>query len=212
MLTEKPLTKTDSLVSQKYHRNPVLRLTMKSSIYIDYCWLINRWWKLGPWTQKSSKKPNSTDDADIFCAHTLLLFVKLLTKTEPYCPKNHPRNPILRPTLKSSLYLDCCCLTNHWQKLGPRWPKNLPRSPVLRLMLTSSAHIDYCWLRNRWQKPSPAIPKIILETQFYGWRWNLHSTWTAAASQIIDKNWVPGDPKLFQETQFYGWRWHLLRG
>ena len=104
-----PWWKLSPFCPKNHPRNPVLPLTLKSSMYIDYCWLRNRWRKLGPSDQKkSSKKPSSTADADIFCANKLLLTDKLLMKTEPLCPKNHPRKPVLRLTLKSSLYIDYC--------------------------------------------------------------------------------------------------------
>jgi len=141
---------------------------------------------LGP--KKSSKKPSSTAVADIFCANRLLLTDKPVMKIEPLCPKNHPRNLVLSLTLKSSMYIDYCSLRNRWRKLGPSNTKNNPRSPVLRLTLTSSAEINYSWQTNRWWKLSPCVPKIILENQFYGWRWNLHSTLTTARSETVDEN------------------------
>jgi hypothetical protein len=153
LLTDKPLMKTEPLCPKNHPWKTVLRLTLKSSLYIDYCSLRNRWRKLGP------------------CD-----------------PKNNPRSPVLRLTLKSSLYMDYCWLRNRWPKLGLPDPKNNPRSPVLRLTLTSSAEINYSWQTNRWWKLSPCVPKIILEKQFYGWRWNLHSTWTTAGSETVDEN------------------------
>jgi hypothetical protein len=137
-LAHKPLTKPRSLGPKNNPRSPVLRLTLTSSVHIDYCWLRNRWWKLNP------------------CS-----------------PKNHPRNPLLRLTLKFLKHIDYCWLRNRWWKLGPCGPKNHPRCPVLRPTLTSSAHIDYWWLRKHWWKWALSVPKIILETQFHGWRWNL---------------------------------------
>jgi hypothetical protein len=46
-------------------------------------------------SQKSSSKPNSTADAEIFNLHRLLLPLKPLTKTSSLGPKNHPRSPVL---------------------------------------------------------------------------------------------------------------------
>jgi hypothetical protein len=71
---------------------PVLRLTLKSSHYIDYCCLINRWRKLGP--SESSKKPSFTADVDIFYAHRLLLTNKPLTKTESLVSEKSSSKPI----------------------------------------------------------------------------------------------------------------------
>ena len=47
-LTDKPLMKTESLLYKKSSSKRVLRLTLKSSLYMDYCWLRNRSRKLGP--------------------------------------------------------------------------------------------------------------------------------------------------------------------
>jgi len=168
--------KTESLLSQKYPRNPVLRLTLKSSMCIDYFWLRNCLQKLGPGTQKSSKKPSSTANDDIFCAHTLLLPQKPLMKTESLLSQKYPRHLVLRLTLKSSMSIDYCCLRNRWWKLSHSCPKNHPRNPVLRLTLKSSMCIDYCRLRNRLPKLGPWDAKIVEEAQFYGWRWHLLRT------------------------------------
>ena len=120
-------------------------------------------------------------------------------KLNPCCPKNHPRNPLLRLTLKFLKHIDYCWLRNRWWKLGPCAPKNHPRCPVLRPTLTSSVHIEYWWLRKHWWKWALSVPKIILETQFHGWRWNLQWIETAADSKTIDKNSVPADQKIIQE-------------
>jgi len=93
LLPQKPLTKIRSLGPKNHPRSPVLRLTLKSSFYVDYCCLRNRWRKLGPWTQKSSKKPSSTADADIFCKNKLLLTDKPLMKTEPLLSQNSSSKP-----------------------------------------------------------------------------------------------------------------------
>jgi hypothetical protein len=177
-------------------------------------------------SQKSSLKPSSTADAEIFNLHRLLLPQKPLTKTRSLGPKNHPRSPVLRLKLTSSAHIDYTWQRNRWRKLGPSDPKNHPRSPVLRLTLTSSSQIKYSWQTNRWwklspccpknhprnpvlpltltlksstqidyfkkenscRKLSPSVPKIILETQFYRWRWNHQSTHTTAASETVDEN------------------------
>jgi hypothetical protein len=94
-------------------------------------------------------------DADIFCANKLLLTDKPLTKLSPCCPKIHPRNVVLRLTLKSSMYIDYCWLRNRWRKLGPPDQKNHPWSPVLWLTLTSSAQINNSWQTNPGWKLSP---------------------------------------------------------
>jgi hypothetical protein len=129
---------------------------------------------LGP--KKSSKKPvvrqTMTSSAQINYSWQTNPWWKL----SPCYPKNHPRKPVLRLTLKSSLYMDYCWLTNRWRKLGPSDPKNHPGILVVRLTLTSSAEINYSWQTNRWWKLSRCVPKIILETQFYRWRWNLQCT------------------------------------
>jgi hypothetical protein len=110
-------------------------------------------------SQKSSKKYSSTAEADIFKAHRLLTTKKSLTKTGSLGPKNHPRSPVLRPTLTSSVHIDYCWMRNRWWKLRPCCPKNNPRNPVLRLTLKSLEHIDYCWGRNRWWKMCHCWPR-----------------------------------------------------
>jgi hypothetical protein len=124
-------------------------------------------------TQKSSREPSSTADAQIFRAHRLQLAHKLLTKTRSLGPKNHPRSPLLCRMLKTSMDMDYCWLRNRWQKLCSCCPKNNPRNPVLRLTLKSSMDIDYYWLTDHWQKLSPWDARIIQEAHFYGWRWHL---------------------------------------
>jgi hypothetical protein len=117
-------------------------------------------------SQKSSSKPSSTADAEIFIVHRLLLVEKPLSKTRTLGPKNHPRSLVLRQTLTSSAHIDYSWQINRWQKLSPCSPKNHPRNPVLRRTLKSSLYIDYCCLKNRWRKLSPWDPKIIQEAQF----------------------------------------------
>jgi len=160
-------------------------------------------------SQKSSSKPYSTADAEIFNVHKLLLAQKLYTETRTLGPKNHPRSPVLRRTATSFAHIDYCCLRNCWWKLSHCYPKNHPRNPVLRLRLKSSMCIDYCWLRNRLPKLGPWDPKIIQEAQFYGWRWHLLRTLTTADWETVDENWVPPVPKIILETLFYGWSWNL---
>jgi hypothetical protein len=141
-------------------------------------------------SQKSSSKPSSTADAEIFNLHRLLLPQKPLMKTRSLGPKNHPRSPVLRLTLTSSSQIKYSWQTNRWWKLSPCCPKNHPRNPVLPLTLTlkSSTQIDYFKKENSCRKLSPSVPKIILETQFYRWRWNHQSTHTTAASETVDEN------------------------
>jgi hypothetical protein len=215
-------------------RSLILRLTLTSSTQINYNRQTNRWWKLSPCCtknhplhglplaqkpltktrtlgpKKSSKQPSCTADADIFCGNKLILTYKSLMKNEPLCPKNHPRKPVLRLTLKSSLYMDYCWLRNRWRKLGPPDPKNNPRRPVLRLTLTSSAQINYNWQTNPWWKLSPCCtknqpPKPILRLTLKS---SLYMDY--CCSETVDENQYPRTQKNMQEAQFYGWRWHLL--
>jgi hypothetical protein len=64
-------------------------------------------------SQKSSSKPSSRADAEIFTLHRRLLPQKLLTKTRSLGPKNLPRSPVLRLTLTSSPHIDYSCQTNY---------------------------------------------------------------------------------------------------
>jgi hypothetical protein len=83
---------------------PVLRLTLKSSHYIDYCCLRNRWRKLGP--SESSKNPSFTADVDTSTLIGSSWQTNRWWKLSPWCPNNHPPNPFLPLTLKSSMYID----------------------------------------------------------------------------------------------------------
>jgi len=108
-----------------------------------------------PAAQKSSSKPSSTADADIFCAHRILVIEKPLTKLSPNCTKNHPENLVLRLTLTSSAHFDYWWLRNCWRKQSSCCPKKHPRNPDLRLTLKSSLYIDYYCHKNRWQELWP---------------------------------------------------------
>jgi len=138
LLPHKPLTKTRSMGPKNHPRNPVLRMTLKSSIYTRYCCLRNRWRKQSPWD------PSSTTDANIFYANRLLLTDKPLTKNESLVSQNS--------SSKRSSTADAEIFNLHRLLLPQKpltktrslGPKNHPRSPVLRLMVTSSAQIDYC--------------------------------------------------------------------
>jgi len=150
----------ESLLSQKYPWNPVLWLTLKSSMDIDYSWLKNRLQKLshcGP--KKSSKKPSSTVDADIFYAYRLLLTEKPLMKTESLLSQKSSKKP--SSTADDEIFTAHRLLPTQklLTKIGSLGPKNHPRSLVLRSMLTCLAHIDYCWLRNRSSKLRPCCLK-----------------------------------------------------
>jgi len=93
--------------------------------------------------QKSSKKPSSTADADIFCVHRLLETQKLLTKTKSQLSEKSSSKP--SSTADAELFIVHRLLLPHKPLTRPRTlgRKNKPRSQVLRLTLTSSAHIDY---------------------------------------------------------------------
>jgi hypothetical protein len=93
-------------------------------------------------TKKSSKKPSSTVDADIFYAHRLLLKDKPLKKTESLV--------FQKSSLKCSSTADAEIFIVHRLLLAEK-PltktrtlgfKNHPSSLVLRLTLTVSTHID----------------------------------------------------------------------
>jgi uncharacterized protein (DUF1919 family) len=126
--------------------------------------------------KKSSSKTSSTTDAEIFPLHVLLLAQKPLTKTRTLGHKKSSKQPSC--TADADIFCGNKLILTYkpMMKNEPLCPKNHPRKPVLRLTLTSSAEINYCWQTNRWWKLSPCVPKIILENQFYGWRWNLQCT------------------------------------
>jgi len=164
-----------------------------------------------PGTQKSSKKPSSTADADIFCAQRLLVTEKPLTKTQSLLSQ--------KSSSKSSSTADAEIFNVHRLLLAQKpltktrtlGPKKHPRSQVLRLTMIFSAHIDYCWLRNRWRKQSPCCPK--------NHPWNPVLRLTLKSSMYVDycrlrNRWQklgPWDPQIIQEAKFYGWQWRVLR-
>jgi hypothetical protein len=114
LLAQKPLTKTRTFGRKTHPRSPVLPLTLKSSMYVDYCWLRNRWRKLGHSDPKNNPRI-------LVLRLTLTSFTHIdycwqknsRRKLSPWCPKIHPRNAVLRLTLKSSMYTDYCWLRNH---------------------------------------------------------------------------------------------------
>ena len=95
--------------------------------------------------KKSSKKPSSTADADIFCANKTLLTDKPLMKTESLVSQKSSSKP--------SSTADAEIFNLHWLLLPQKpftksrslRPKNHPKILVLRLTLTSTTHIDYSW-------------------------------------------------------------------
>jgi len=150
-------------------------------------------------------------DAEIFCAHRLLLTEKLLTKTESLLFEKSSSKP--SSTADAELFIVHRLLLPHkpLKRTRTLGRKNHPRSQVLRLTMTSSAPKDYLWLRNRWRKQSPCCPKNHPR--------NLVLRLTLNSSLKIDycclmNRWRelwPWDAKIIQEAKFYGWRWNLLR-
>jgi len=179
-------------------RNPVLRLTLKSSMYTRYCCLRNRWRKRSPWDQ------SSTSDADIFCANRLLLTDKPLTKNKSLVSHNS--------SLKRSSTVDAEIFNVHRLLLAQKpltktrslGPKNHPRSPVQRLTLTSSAQTKYSSQTNRWQKneslpsqKSSSKPSSTADAEIF----NVHTLLLPQKPLTKMKSLGP---------KFYVWRWHLL--
>ena len=169
--------KTESLVSQKLSLKP--SSTVDAQIFNVHRLLLAQ----KPltktrtlWPKKSSKKPSSTADVDIFCANKLLLTDKPLMKTESLVSQ--------KSFSKTSSTAEAEIFTLHGLLLAQKslmktrtlGRKTHPRCLVLRLTLTSTTHIDYSWQKNSSQNWVPAVPKFILETHFYGWRWNLQCT------------------------------------
>jgi hypothetical protein len=139
-------------------------------------------------TKKSSKKPSSTADADIYCANKILVTDKPLTKTESLVSQKSSSKPSSTADAEIFNLHRLLLPQKPLTKTRSLRPKNHPTSPVLRLTLTSTMHINYSQQKNRSRNWVPAIPKLILETLFYGWRWNLQSAQTTAASETVDEN------------------------
>jgi hypothetical protein len=116
--------------------NPVIQLRLKSSLYVDYWWLRNCLRKQSPrCPTKSSSKPSSTADTELFIVHRLLLPHKPLTRNRTLGRKNQPRSQVLRLTLTFSGHIDYWWLRNRWRKLSPNCTKNHLGNPILRLTL-----------------------------------------------------------------------------
>jgi len=154
LLKDKPLKKTESLVSQTSSSKPLTKTRT-----------------LGP--KKSSKKPSSTANADIFCANKLLLIDKPLTKTESLLSQKSSSKPSSMDDAEIFTLHRLLLPQKPLTKTRSLGPQNHPRTPVLLLTLTSSAYIDYSWQKIVHENWVPAVQKIILKTQFYRWRWNL---------------------------------------
>jgi hypothetical protein len=124
LLTEKLLTKTESLMSEKSSSKP--SSTADDELFIVHRLLLphkplTRTRTLGrknhPWIQVLRLTM-------MFFAHIDYCWLRnCWRKQSPCCLKNHPRNPVLRLTLNSSLYIDYCCLINRWREPGPWDPK-----------------------------------------------------------------------------------------
>jgi len=100
LLTDKPLRNWVPGVPKFILQNAFLRLTLRSSMYIDYCWFRNCWRKLGPSDPKNHRRSpvlrlTLTCSAQINYSWQTNRWWKL----SPWCPKNHPRNPVLPLTL-----------------------------------------------------------------------------------------------------------------
>jgi len=110
--------------TQKSSWNLVLRLTLKSLKHIDFCWLRNRWWKLGLWEPKNHARSPFLRLTLTSSSHMDFCWLRnSWRKLSPSCPKNNPSSPVLRLTLKSSRHIDYCRLKNRWWKLGLEDPK-----------------------------------------------------------------------------------------
>jgi len=120
LLTEKPLKKTESLLSQKSSSKH--SSTAVAEIFFVHGLLLaqkplTRTRTLGRRNHQRSQVLRLTI---MFFAHIDYCWLRnRWRKQSPCCPKNHPRNPILRLTLKYSMYIDYCWLRNRWRELGP---------------------------------------------------------------------------------------------
>ena len=158
-------------------------------MYIDYCLLRNRLRKLGPWTKKSSKKPSSMADADIFCKNKLLLTDKPLMKTEPLQSQNSSSKPSFIADAEIFIVHILLLAQKLLTKTRTPGPKKSSKKP------SSTADADIFCANTLLLTDKPLMkteslvnPKIILETQLYGWIWNLQSTQATACSKIVNEN------------------------
>jgi hypothetical protein len=88
---------------RNHQRNSVLRLMLKLSEHICYCWLRNRWRKLSrcrPRNHQRNPVLRLTLKSSVPMGY--YWFRNRWWKSSCYRPKNCQRNPVLRLTLKSS--------------------------------------------------------------------------------------------------------------
>ena len=109
---------------KKHARSPVLRLTLTSSVKINYSWETNPWWKLSPCCPKNHPRNPVlplTLKSSMYLDYCWLR--NRWRKLGPPDPKNHPWSQVLRLTLTSSAQIDYCEQTNRWRKMSPWVPK-----------------------------------------------------------------------------------------
>jgi hypothetical protein len=110
-------------------------------------------------SQKSSSKPSSTADAEIFIVHRLMLAQKPLTKTRTLGPKYSSKKP------SSTADADMFCankllLTDKpLMKTESLVSQKSSSKPSSTADAKSSIYTDYCCLRNRSRKLGPWDPK-----------------------------------------------------
>jgi hypothetical protein len=102
-VTHKLLMKLRRCWPKKKNPNPILRLMLKSSAHIYYCWLRNSWKKLSPcWPKNHPRNPDlcltlTSSEHIEYCWRR-----NCWQKLNRCRPRNHLRNLVLRQTLKSS--------------------------------------------------------------------------------------------------------------
>jgi hypothetical protein len=128
-------------------------------MYIDYCWLRNRWRKLGPSNPKIHPRSPVLRLMLTSTTHIDYSWQKRGHETESLLSQNSSskRNSTADADIFNvhRLLLPQKPLT----KTRSMGPKNHPTNPVLRLTLTSSAKINYSWQTNCWWKLRPCCPK-----------------------------------------------------
>jgi len=145
-------------------------------MYIDYCSLWNRLWKLRPWDLKIIQEAHFFDWRWHLYTHRLLLTEKLLMKTESLMSQKWFSTPIFKADAE---------IFNVHRLLLAQKPFTKTRT-LDQKIIQEAQFYGWRWHLLRTQTPPdwetvdenwvPPVLKIILETHFYGWRWNLQCT------------------------------------
>jgi hypothetical protein len=188
LLTDKPLMKTESLVSQKSSSKP--SSTADTEIFNLHGLLLPQ----KPLTKTRSLRPKNHPKSLVL----RLTLTSTTHKDYSWQKRGHETESLLsqNSSSKRNSTADADIFNVH-RLLLPQKPLTKirtlgPQKSSMKPNSTADADIYYAQrllLTEKWSRNwVPTVPKFILETQFYGWGWHLQSTQTTAASETVDEN------------------------